>query len=165
MAVDIFLHFLPDVIKGETRDKVFGPLGGIDVLAYSWGMQQSGVFSSGGGGGAGKATLTDITITKYLDNATSFLQTCLAKGTHLKKAVLTVRKAGGTGPVDYTTITLEPVMVTSYHSGGSGGDDRLTETFTLAYGKINSHYFLQNDKGAVTSGPEFIWNVQTNTAT
>jgi type VI secretion system secreted protein Hcp len=163
MAVDIFLHFLPPLIKGETKDKVFGPLNGIDILSFSWGMSQSANTSYGGGLGAGKASFSDITFSKYLDNATTMLQTALARGTHLTKAILTVRKAGD-GAVNYQTITLEQVIVTSYQSAASGGDDRLMETFSLAYAKVTSHYFLQGDKGAVTQGPEFIWNLQTNNA-
>ena len=56
MAVDMFLD-LKGEIKGEAQDS--SHKGEIDVLAWSWGMSQSGSFHTGGGGGAGKANFQD----------------------------------------------------------------------------------------------------------
>ncbi|MGV8719825.1 type VI secretion system receptor/chaperone Hcp, partial [Pseudomonas aeruginosa] len=49
MAVDMFIK-IGDV-KGESKDKTHAEE--IDVLAWSWGMSQSGSMHMGGGGGAG----------------------------------------------------------------------------------------------------------------
>ena len=57
MAVDMFLA-LKGEIKGEAQDAKHK--GEIDVLAWSWGLSQSGSFHVGGGGGAGKANFQDI---------------------------------------------------------------------------------------------------------
>ena len=90
MAVDMFIKL--DSIKGESTDKQY--IGEIDVLAWSWGMSQSGTTHMGGGGGAGKASFQDLSFTKYIDSSTNALMTALAKGTHVKTAELLVRKAG-----------------------------------------------------------------------
>ena len=45
---------------------------------------------------------------------------------------MTVRKAGE-NPVDYVNITMSPVLVTSLSTGGSGGEDRLTENVYLEF--------------------------------
>ena len=41
----------------------------IDVLAWSWGMSQSGSMHMGGGG-AGKVNVQDLSFTKYIDKST-----------------------------------------------------------------------------------------------
>ena len=40
MALDMF--FKMDPLEGESRDKVWGPKKAIDILAWSWGMSNSG---------------------------------------------------------------------------------------------------------------------------
>ena len=69
MAVDMFLKI--DGLKGESADDAHA--GEIDVLAFSWGMSQSGSMHIGGGGGSGKVNVQDMSITKYLDKASTVL--------------------------------------------------------------------------------------------
>ena len=107
--------------KGHTEE--------IDVLAWSWGLSQSGTFASGGGGGAGKVNAQDLSITKYVDKASPELLLACSNGKHIKDAVLSIRKAGES-PLEYLTITLEKVLVSSVSTGGTGGEDRLTENVT-----------------------------------
>ncbi|SFV04776.1 Hcp family type VI secretion system effector [Pseudoduganella namucuonensis] len=162
MAMDIFIN-LGDKIKGESRDKVQGPKGDVDVLAWSWGMSQSGTTHSGGGGGAGKANFQDISFTKYIDKASNGLMTALAKGSHIPKVVLLVRKAGE-GQQRYIEITMEEVIVTSISTGGSGGEDRLTENVTLNFAKVKFAYAVQDSKGGVGADATFAWNIAENVA-
>lgn len=159
MAVDMFIKL--DGIKGESTDKQYP--GEIDVLAWSWGMSQSGTTHMGGGGGAGKASFQDLSFTKYIDSSTNALMTALAKGTHVKKAELLVRKAGD-GQLDYISIAMEEVIVTSVSTGGSGGEDRLTENVTLNFAKVNFGYKPQTEKGSVEAYKPFVWNIASNAA-
>ena len=69
MAVDMFLEL--DGVKGESVDKTYKGKNAIDVLAWSWGMSNSGTFHHGSGGGSGKANFQDITVTKYVDAASA----------------------------------------------------------------------------------------------
>ena len=101
MAVDMFIKL--DGIKGESRDAKHK--GEIDVLAWSWGLSNSGTMHMGGGGGAGKANVQDISFTKYVDAGSADLQLSCANGKHLKSAKLVVRKAGET-PLEYIIIEL-----------------------------------------------------------
>ena len=78
MAFDCFLK-LGD-IKGEARDHVHQD--SIDVLAWSWGMAQSGTMSLGGGGGSGKVAIQDLSITKYVDTSSTNLYLKCANGKH-----------------------------------------------------------------------------------
>lgn len=161
MAMDMFIKFTPD-IPGESQDKEKATIGDIEVLAWSWGMSQSGTFHTGGGGGAGKVNVQDLSLTKYFDNASGTLQQNCMVGKHLTKAVLSVRKAGGS-PYVYIKITMEDVLVSSISTGGSGGEDRLTENVTLNFGKVHVQYFKQSDAdGSVTDGTEAKYDMQQN---
>src|SRR5450830_1457457 len=110
MAVDMFLK-LGD-IKGESRDQAHRDE--IDITEWAWGMSQSGSMHSGTGGGAGKVNIANLSLTKPLDKSSPNLMMACASGKHYPEAKLVVRKAGGTGPVEYLVITLKEVMVASY---------------------------------------------------
>ncbi len=159
MAMDMFLDIAG--IPGESKDSAFAKK--IDVLAWSWGMSQSGTFHAGGGGGAGKANVQDISFTKWIDDASAPLMLSTLNGKHIATAKLTVRKAGET-PQKYLEISLTDVMVTSVSTGGSGGEDRLTENVTLNFAKVELKYFVQNEKGAVVDGTKFKFDIEANKA-
>jgi len=160
MAVDMFIN-LGDKIKGETQDKAQKAKNDVDVLAWSWGMSQSGNMHMGGGGGAGKASFQDLSFTKYVDAASPALMLHLAKGTHIPKATLLVRKAGE-GQQKYITIEMTECIVSSLSTGGSGGEDRLTENVTLNFAKVKYEYFKQDSKGATASAGEFDYDIKGN---
>ncbi len=147
MAVDMYLKI--DTIDGETTDKAMAGEKAIDILAWSWGVSNSGTTHMGGGGGSGKANFQDISVTKYIDSASHAVLLGCATGEHFDKAVLTVRKAGKTQQ-PYVTITMNEVMITSVSTGGSGGEDRLTENLSLNFAKIKFEYFYQDEKGVVS---------------
>ena len=119
MALDMFINMGPN-IKGESADKVRGPEGDIDVLAWSWGMSQSGTTHMGSGGGAGKASFQDLSFTKYVDSSSNALMIALAKGSHIPEVKLLARKAGE-GQKRYIEITMKEVLVTSLSTGGRNG--------------------------------------------
>ena len=147
MAVDMYLKI--ETIDGETTDKEMAKEKAIDLLAWSWGVSNSGTTHMGGGGGSGKANFQDISCTKYIDSSSHALLGACATGEHFIKAVLTVRKAGKTQQ-PYVTITMDEVMVVSVSTGGSGGEDRLTENITLNFAEVKFEYFQQDDKGVVS---------------
>lgn len=160
MAVDMFLNIEDKKLKGESRDKAHKDT--IDVLSWSWGLSQSGSMHSGGGGGSGKASVQDMTITKYIDRSSPDLMLSCCNGTHYKNAKLIVRKAGGT-PLEYLIITMEKVLVSSIHPGGSGGEDRLTESISLNFGKVHVQYQPQKEDGTKDGGiVEMKWNIAEN---
>ena len=161
MAVDMFLKI--DTVDGETIDKVFSKDKAIDVLAWSWGGSNSGTTHQGGGGGGGKSNFQDMSITKYLDTASPVLLMACADGTHFTKAKLTVRKAGGKAPVEYFKIEMDEVLITSLSTGGSGGEDRLTENVSLNFAKFSVYYTPQAPDG--TAGTEIgpnTWDISAN---
>jgi len=159
MAVDMFLK-LTDV-KGEAQDKAHKEE--IDVLAWSWGMSQSGTMHAGGGGGGGKVNVQDISITKWLDKSSPVLMQYCSTGKQFTEAVLTVRKAGGDSPLEYLIITMKDVIVTSISTGGSGGEDRLTENAALNFSQYKVEYQPQKPDGTADGGKvDFEWDIAAN---
>jgi type VI secretion system secreted protein Hcp len=161
MAVDMFIKI--GDINGESIDKDAAHKDSIDVLAWSWGLSQSGSFHQGSGGGAGKVSVQDISITKYVDSSTTALILAACKGTAYDKAVLTVRKAGDK-PLEYIKITLEQVLVSSLSTGGSGGEDRLTENLSLNFAKFKLEYTKQAAKGGKDVTSTAAWDIPGNAA-
>jgi type VI secretion system secreted protein Hcp len=157
MAVDIFLK-LGD-IKGESVDKTYKDA--IDVLGWSWGLSQSGTTHEGPGGGSGKVSVQDLSFTKYVDSASHALILAACKGTHFKEATLIVRKAGG-NPLEYIKIKLTEVIVTSVSTGGSGGEDRLTENVSLNFGEFSYQYTDQKADGSKGSTKTAAWDIAAN---
>jgi type VI secretion system secreted protein Hcp len=159
MAVDMFLE-LKD-IAGESQDKKYKDK--IDVLAWSWGMSQSGTTHMGSGGGSGKASFQDLSLTKYVDASTPTLMQKLAKGEHITEGTLIVRKAGGKA-LEYIKLKIEEIIVTSVTTGGSGGEDRLTENITLNFQKFEFYYTPQKADGTGGTEKEFKYDIASNDA-
>jgi type VI secretion system secreted protein Hcp len=157
MAVDMFMKI--DTVDGESRDKVHKKE--IDVLAWSWGISNSGSAHVGGGAGAGKANVQDISFTKWVDSSTPKLLLACCDGKHFANATLVVRKAGEK-PVEYIKIKIEEVLITSISTGGSGGEDRLTENVTLNFAKVSVDYVPQDDKGAAGTAIPMAWSIAEN---
>ena len=157
MAVDMFIKI--GDIKGESKDKAKKEH--IDVLAWSWGVSNSGNAQVGGGAGAGKVHVQDLSITKYVDSATPPLLLAASNGEHFKEALLTVRKAGKDA-VEYIKIKLEEVLITSLSTGGSGGEDRLTESVTLNFAKVHFDYVPQKDDGKAGTAIPYCWDIAAN---
>jgi type VI secretion system secreted protein Hcp len=145
-------------IEGESVDSKHK--GEIDVLAWSWGMSNSGTFHQGGGGGAGKANVQDLSFTKYIDKSSPDLMLATCNGKHLADATLVVRKAGEK-PLEYLTITLTDVLITSLSTGGSGGEDRLTENVTLNFAHVKVDYKEQTKSGVGGATPTMSYNIAT----
>jgi len=160
MAVDMFLKL--GTIKGESLDKKHA--GEIDILAWSWGLSNNGTTHMGGGGGSGKVNIQDLSITKYIDKASPHLLQYGCEGTHTAEATLTVRKAGGPDALEYIKIVLKEVLVTSVSTGGSGGEDRLTENVTLNFAEVHFDYTAQKKDGTADGAAiPMSWNIAENT--
>ena len=159
MAVDMFLKI--DDIKGESLDKVHK--GEIDVLAWSWGLSNTGSAQGGGagGGGGGRVNVQDLSLTKYIDRSSPDLNLHCCNGIHYKSALLTVRKTGVT-PVEYLLYKLEEVLITSLSVGGSGGEDRLTENITLNFAKVTWTYVPVDPNGKPQKPIVGGWDVAQN---
>ena len=158
MAIDAFLKL--EGIKGESVDKAHKDE--IEVLSWSWGVSQTGTMHRGPGGGAGKANVSDLSIMKYVDRSSPVLSQACCTGQHFPKATLSLRKAGGE-PLDYLVITLEDVLISSVQTGGSQGDELITQSVSINFARFKESYQPQNSKGGKEGGAiEAGYNIATN---
>lgn len=164
MSMDMFLVFDAAAgIKGESKDAAYGKGNGdgIELLAWSWGVSNSGTTHHGEGAGGGRSDFQDISVTKFIDTSTADLALCCATGKHIPSAKLIVRKAGDK-PLDYLVIEMTDLIITSYSTGGSGGEDRLTENVSLNFAKVNVVYQKQKKDGTGEKGGEFTFDIAAN---
>jgi type VI secretion system secreted protein Hcp len=54
------------------------------------------------------------------------------------------------------------VLVTSVSTGGSGGEDRLTENVTLNFAAVKVDYVEQKKDGSAGDKPSMNWNIAEN---
>ena len=156
-ATDYFLKI--DGIDGESTDAKHK--GEIDLESWSWGESQSGSHAAGGGGGAGKVSMQDFHGVMKVGKASPKMMLACATGEHLKKAVLTCRKAGG-NQQEYMTVTMSDLLVSSYQTGGSQGDLVPVDQISLNFSKIEVEYKPQDQKGAVGSPVKVGYDLKLN---
>jgi type VI secretion system secreted protein Hcp len=157
-AVDYFLKI--DGIDGESTDSKHK--GEIDIESWSWGESQTGTHSGGGGGGAGKVHMQDFHFVMRMNKASPKLMLACATGEHIKKAVLTMRKAGKEQQ-EYAKITMSDLLISSYQTGGSSkGDIIPLEQISLNYSKIEFEYKEQKSDGSLGSPVKTGYDVKAN---
>ena len=143
-AVDFFLKI--DGIPGESHDSKHK--GEIDVETWSWGESQTGTMSHGGGGGAGKVSMQDFSFAMQVNKASPILFISCANGKHIAKATLTCRKAGEKQQ-DYLKIHFEELLISSYQTGGSAGQEIPIDSISFNFAKIKFEYAPQDAKGGL----------------
>jgi len=158
MAVDMFLKL--DGVKGESKDHKHKDE--IDIQSFSWGHSQTGTFGGGGGGGAGKVSVHDISVSKFMDKASTVLMNYCCSGKHIPSGLITVRKAGEK-PLEYLKIKLTDIIISSVQHAGHGGGDLLSESLTLNFAKYHVEYQEQQPDGSGKPAGEHGWDVKANT--
>jgi type VI secretion system secreted protein Hcp len=156
MAVDMFLKC--GDIKGESQGS--GHEGEIDVFSFSWGVSQSATST---GGGDGKTTVQDLSVTKFVDLATPGLMLACCKGLGIPEVVLTVSKAGGT-PFQFLKITMTNCIISSVSNGGGGGEDRFTENVSINFAKVKTDYDAPDPKGGKGPHSSMEFDIANNAA-
>lgn len=160
MAQDIFLKL--DGIDGESQDS--SHKNEIEVIDWSWKISQNSSMHAGSGGGAGKATVDDLTFTHRVDKSSPNLMKYCLTGKHVPQAKLTVRKAGG-NPLEYLTITMSDVIISMVQPSGQASDEMIHEQVSLAFSKVKQEYAVQNAQGgsagAITAGYDIKGNKES----
>ena len=157
MASDIFAK-LGD-IKGESQDSKHKDE--VEVLAWSWGVNQSGTMAHGGGGGAGKVSFNDFSFSHSVDKASPVLMKACATGEHIKEGTITARKAGK-GQQEFLIIKMSDIIITGVLPNGSGGDVGPVETVTLQFAKVDLEYKPQKPDGSLDAGVHFKYDIKGN---
>lgn len=148
-------------IDGESEDSDHEEW--IDILSWSWGMSQAANTHMGGGGGMAQSSTQDLSVIKFCDRSTpALMHTCLT-GNHIGKAELQCTKATGDdkgGALAYIVLVMEDIVVSSVGTGGSGAEDRMTESCTLNFAKCEYMYTVQGEDGAEGEQPTLEWDIK-----
>jgi type VI secretion system secreted protein Hcp len=140
-------------VKGEAQDSDHKDE--IDVIDWSWGMSAPAAAS---GLRKARAAIHHLVVRKRVDSASAALMKALSRNEKLKTAVLTARRAGGTGKQQtFLKITLRNAYVTSFEVGGEGGPEGVgcVEKLKLAFERITVDYTPQGADGQSRGGMSF----------
>lgn len=138
-------------IKGESIDDKHQ--GDIDVLGWSWGMNVNSSLSTSG---AGRATMHELHVQKSVDSASTALMAALRNNELIKKAVLTVRKAGKSQH-EYFKITIEDGRITGMDVATADHEPvpRIAERLSFSFQKISIEYVPQGPDGQPRGSMQF----------
>lgn len=160
MAVDAFLDMYDSKgskIEGESFDKHHEKK--LQIRNFSFAVEMKHSAETGSGLGAGKVELKAFSFEVANSKASPVLFKYCCNGEHLQKAILYVRKAGGTQQ-DYYVWNFKELLITNFELNCS---EDITEKITFAYTGIHTEYRLQDQKGAVTkTGVKAGWDGKTN---
>ncbi|MGH9665356.1 MAG: Hcp family type VI secretion system effector [Bryobacteraceae bacterium] len=147
-VVDYFLKI--DGVDGESEDAKHKAE--IQLESWTFGETNTGTSSYGGGMGAGKVQMQDFHFTMKVNKATPKLFLFCATGEHVKKAVLTCRKAGKEQQ-EYLKWTFSDLLISSYQTGGHGSSDVVPlDQISLNFSKVEVEYKEQKADGTL-GGP------------
>jgi type VI secretion system secreted protein Hcp len=155
MAVDYFLKL--DGIQGESVDS--NHKDEIQILSWSWGGSNVSTVAGTGGSGAGKASLSDLSIMAYFDKSTPKFFKSLCAGTHIKTGVMSAIKSGADGK-PYLKVDLKELFVTSLQISASS--EIPTVSVSFSYNEIKVDYSTQNEQGNITSTGPVTYNTKEN---
>ena len=146
MAEQYFLKI--DGIEGESQDEQHK--GEIELVTWSFGGTASGTLQTAGSASVGKFTAQNFQFTAKVSKASPILFLACTTGKRAGKVTLTGRKAAGEKrPMDYYTITLSDVMVSSYQENGATGAEGVVEQVSCIFAKIQVQYRPMNADGSL----------------
>jgi type VI secretion system secreted protein Hcp len=159
MATDYFLQIAG--IPGESLDNKHKDW--IDVLSWSWGETHPAAPATGSGSGAaGKVQFQDFAFMTRVSKASPALFLACANGKHIKEATLVARKSGGKSQQEYLSWTFSDLLVTSYQTQGSSGDDTVVDSVSLNFSKAVVSYKAQKPDGSLDTPITVGWDAKKN---
>lgn len=158
--VDYFLKI--EGIEGESPDSKHK--NEIEIESFSWGETQSGTMARGGGGGAGKVQMQDFHFVMKVNKSSPKLFLACANGEHIKKAILTCRKAGKEQQ-EYLKVTFSDLLISSFQTGGQGASDVLPmDQISFNFAKVEMEYKEQKVDGTLGGTVKAGYDVKLNKA-
>ena len=149
--IDLFLKIVgtkSGKIKGESQDVKH--LGEIEILTYSWDVEQP-ISKHSGGLASGKREHGPFIVTFKTQTASPQLINCVCSGEHLKEVTLTCRKAGKEQQ-EYLTWKLGTVLIAKYETFYLDDDIVPYDRVTFAFRRIEVEYKEQKPDGTLGGG-------------
>jgi type VI secretion system secreted protein Hcp len=122
----------------------------IDILSFSWGVNQTSTYGPGQSGKeakAGRADFSTLTIMKVLDKTSPFLFDHCASGDILDEVYILYDKPVGDKQDDYFRIYLKDALITSVQL--SGNHENPTESVSFAFQAVEVAYRPEKDDGSL----------------
>jgi type VI secretion system secreted protein Hcp len=146
-------------IPGESLDSKHKDW--IEVLSWSWGETNANTVHAGSGAAAGKVAFQDLSFMMRISKASPALFLACASGQHIKEAKLVGRKAGK-AQQEYLTWTFSDVLVSSYQTSGSDGDDSVVDSVSVNFSKAIISYKGQKADGSPDTPITVGWDAKKN---
>ncbi len=156
-TVDYFLKI--DGVPGESQDSKHK--GEIELESFSWGATQASQPGGGGGGGGGKVQMQDFHFVLTVNKASPKLFLACATGKHIKQATLVARKAGK-DQQEFLVYRFTDVLVSSYQTGGAGGDVLPIDQVSLNFARVEIEFRPQKADGSLGAPDKAGWDVKMN---
>ncbi len=157
--VDYFLKI--DGIEGESQDAKHK--NEIQLVSWSFGATNHGTAAAGLGMGAGKVQMGDFHFVMHANKASPKLFLACCNGDHIKKAVLTCRKAGK-DQQEYLKWTFTEFLISSYQTGGTSHSDVIPlDQISINHTECQFDYKEQKADGTLGGAVSVKANVKTMT--
>ncbi len=178
MAIDMFMVLQSPAVGGTpitaeaTMDAYykdrFGTSPAVEIRSFSLGVENpTTIGSTTTGAGTGKIRLEQALIEKSVDLMSPSLYQVCARGAHIEKMQVFIRKTGGAtlAPRPYLMYGFNMVFVNNIDWSASGGDELPVERVTFAYGSLVVAYYPQRPDGTFLTMKKVSWNQTTNNET
>lgn len=140
---DLFLRIeltRSGLVRGEAADPRHRDE--IILAGWSWGMQAQTAMSAIGA--ASKATVHELRVRKAVDRSSPVMMSALRNNDPLRRAVLTMRKAGGVQH-EYMRFAIEDGRITSYQVKSEAG--MAWEDIAFSFRRVEVEYRQQHSDG------------------
>lgn len=117
----------------------------IDITSIDWNMAQPSTMQIGSGRTSSRATVSPVGITKFYDASSPYLALACMQGKAFDEVVISFRKDSGDAHLDYLTITLTNVVISSYSMNGSAMGEEISDAISLSFEKVKVLYTMQAD--------------------
>lgn len=159
MSASIFLK-----LEGVTGDSTKRD-NEIDVISWSWDMSQPGTAHMGKGAGAGRVSVGDVQITKYVDGSTPMLMLMCCQGKHITEGQVTIERASGDAkPLEYMVLKMKNIFITNVSPSVSDGDATGMEAISLNFESFEVEVKAQTETGGGGGVAKAKFNMATNKA-
>lgn len=151
------IHLEIDTIKGDGKTKGFEDQ--IDCSSFQWGASNNADGNTPDGLTRATSSVSQVTLSAAVGLQTVNMFAAALISQHIPKATLHFTKTvSGTAVQEWMKITMENVVVSS-SSVSSSADDMGFESFSLAFEKFKSEYFIYDVKGKKKNGPDLTYNI------
>jgi type VI secretion system secreted protein Hcp len=157
-ATNVYLKL--DGIDGESQDQDHDKH--IEVMSWSWGVDNPANFSIGQGGQATQAHIGSINIQKVMDKSSVTLFKNSTTGKHIASGTLSCMKLDGDTRVEYFKVDFTNLIVSSVQWSGGGQEQATNEHVALVFEEFKQKFKLQEDTGGAGGATDFGFNVQTS---